>query len=406
MTSQRFIWRNRNLHLSINSVRLSITLEGTTDAQVHNYDLAGRPWNIYKEGCIHQRGLNGKVVVKWTNLETGRGRRWLKPIEADTLVKDASELAASILDDIRSKRITIKLEDNPDLINALEAAATFSGQRAQQEVTRFHEIYSPLGILPPDQYQAVLLQATEGCSFNTCTFCELYKGQSFTIKTEDDFRDHARAVREFLGAGLSLRRTLFLGDANALVIPTERLLRMMRIAGEFFDVNALGGFYAFLDGFSGERKSSRDFRRLREAGLERIYIGLESGHDALLRFLNKPGVADDALNAVRKMKTGGVPVGIIILLGAGGQRFAKGHVQDTVRLINEMKLDLDDQIYLSELIEFEDMQYAKNAFREDIVPLGSTQILHQANTILSMLNFNLQHGTPHISRYDIREFVY
>lgn len=406
MTSQRFVWRNQKLHININPLRLSITLEGSDHTQVYNYDLSGRPWNIYKHGCIYQRGLDGKIVAKWTNPQSGRGRRWLKPSEAEGLIRDASELATSILNDIHKKKIPIQLEDNAGFIKAFEAAATFSDRRAQQEVIRFNEIYSPLGILPPDQYQAVLLQATEGCSFNACTFCELYKGQRFIIKTEDDFRDHVRAVREFLGAGLSLRRTIFLGDANALVIPTERLLRMMRIAGETFDVEALGGFYAFLDAFSGEKKSSRDYRRLREAGLERIYIGLESGHDALLRFLNKPGTAEDALNAVRKMKTGSIPVGIIILLGAGGEQFARGHVQDTVRVINDMRLDLDDQIYFSELIEFEDMQYAKNAFQEEIAPLDSKRIFRQANTIQSMLKFDPHRGTPHISRYDIREFVY
>ncbi|MGD2162164.1 MAG: radical SAM protein [Anaerolineales bacterium] len=404
--SDRYQWRHRSLHININKVRMSITLEGSSYPAVYNFDLAGRPWNIYKHGRIHQRGLDGKVVAKWSDKQKGRGRRWLTESEAEQLVKEANELALSLLADIRNEKLSLKVPLGNSLIRPLEAAASFSTERARLEVKHFHELYTPVGILPPDQYQAVLLQATEGCSFNACTFCEFYKGRRFHIKSAESFEAHARAVHDFLGAGLSLRRTIFLGDANALVIPTNQMLRLMEIAGNVFDVDTLGGFYAFLDGFSGEKKSEHDYALLRAAGLERVYIGLETGHEPLLRYLNKPGRARDALHAVRKMKAGGVPVGIIILLGAGGEQFANGHVEDTARLINKMKLDMDDQIYFSELIESEGMPYAQDAFLDEIKPLTSSSALQQAESIKSRLKHSLRRGTPHISRYDIREFVY
>ena len=403
---QSIAWRNSSLYINLNALRLSITLERSTQAHVYNYDLSGRPWNVFLDGQIHQRGLDGKVVAKWTNPHTGRGRRWLSGTEADALIQRASDLPAAILKDIRLGKITLESNGKQDLIALLSASASFASHRSEEEVARFHEIYSPVGILPPDQYQAVLLQATEGCSFNACTFCEFYKGREFHIKSEEDFETHSLRVLEFLGAGLSLRRTIFLGDANALVIPTERILPMMDIAAKIFDVDALGGFYAFLDGFSGERKSKREYQKLRKAGLKRVYIGLESGHDPLLRFLNKPGDASDVLSAVQKIKAGGIPVAIIVLLGAGGEKFARGHVEDTARLINDMKLDMHDQIYFSELIEFEGLPYARDAFRQEIKPLDLPSRLTQADRVLSKLSFSTRRGTPHISRYDIREFVY
>jgi hypothetical protein len=399
-------WNNRSLHISLNPVRLSITLEGKPFPEIYNFDLTGRPWNMYLHGRFHQRGLDGKIIAKWTDPPAGRGRLMLQDPEARNLEQQASDVAAVLLRDLQAGLITVDETHSDEILQILASAASYAGSRAQKEIARFHEIYTPVGILPPDQYQAVLLQATEGCSFNTCTFCDFYKGGHFRIKGENSFEQHARAVREFLGDGLSLRRTIFLGDANALVIPTERMLALMDIAGKIFDVDALGGFYAFLDGFSGERKSSDEYQRLHRAGLERIYVGLESGHDPLLRFLNKPGSADNALAAVRKMKAGGVPVGIIILLGAGGRKYAAGHIEDTVSVLNRMNLGLDDQIYFSELVEFEELPYAMNAFQADIHPLDLSDARQQAELIQSKLDFDLRSGTPHISRYDIREFVY
>lgn len=399
-------WRDKSLYISLNPMRLSLTLEGNGHPEVYNYDLSGRVWNVFVHGQIHQRGLDGKVVAKWSDPQSGRGRRWLSVAEADALVQKASAIAAAVGKDIQSGKIKPELESEGDLIPLLHAAGSYASHRSAKEIARFQEIYTPVGILPPDQYQAVLLQASEGCSFNACTFCEFYKDRRFHIKSNEEFRKHAYDILEFLGHGLSLRRTIFLGDANALVIPTDRILDLMAIASEIYDVEALGGFYAFLDGFSGEKKSKSDYQRLRAAGLERVYIGLESGHDPLLRFLNKPGDAADALNAVRKLKAGGVPVAIIVLLGAGGEKFARGHVEDTVRLIHKMKLDMHDQIYFSELIELEGMPYAMDAFRSEINPLDHESLLDQAAQIHAQLRFNARSGTPHMSRYDIREFVY
>jgi radical SAM superfamily enzyme YgiQ (UPF0313 family) len=282
----------------------------------------------------------------------------------------------------------------------------FSPERYAADVNAYAQVYKPVGILPPDQYMAVVLQATLGCSFNTCTFCNFYHDRPFRIQDPVSFRAHVAAVKNYLAEGLSLRRTIFLGDANALVIPMPRLLALLDVIHAHFDVEKLGGLYAFLDGFSGERKSADDYRRLAQQGFKRIYIGMESGHPALLKFLNKPGQPGDVLKAVQAIKTGGIAVGIIVLLGAGGQQYARRHVDDTVRLINAMPLDADDLIYFSELIETEDLEYTRAAFRADLKPLTSDARIAQGDEIERRLKFDMHSGVPHISRYDIREFVY
>ena len=200
-----------------------------------------------------------------------------------------------------------------------------------------------------------MLQATVGCSFNTCTFCDLYQ-QPFRVKTPDEFRQHIRQVRDYLGDSILLRqRSIFLGAANALAIPMPRLLPLLEIIQEEFapsPENRRGsGWDAFLDAFTGTRKSVEDYRALAERGLKRVYIGLESGHDPLLEFVRKPGHARDAIETVQAIKAAGINVGLIVLIGLGGDRFAAGHAADTVEVLNQMPLDSGDLLYFSDLVE-------------------------------------------------------
>lgn len=93
------------------------------------------------------------------------------------------------------------------------------------------------------------------------------------------------------------------------------LLPLMEIVHQVYDVDELGGIYAFLDGFSGQKKSPADYAKLAERGLKRVYVGMESGNETLLQFLKKPGKPADAIKAARAMKAGGVTVGVIVLIG-------------------------------------------------------------------------------------------
>ena len=406
MTIHTATWKDVRTLVSVTESRLSLTMETDPAPIVINFDLAGRLWSIMQAGTFYQRGLNGRVVAKWIDPETGRGRRWLSDHEVDDLEKQAYDSAAEVWDALRSNQIQFEPPLETPGEEILRRVVDFSTTGLDRDVQNFHRIFKPVGILPPDQYQAVLLQATEGCSYNQCTFCDFYRDRKFHIKDEKEFEAHCRHVREYLAQGLSLRRTIFLGDANALVIPRQRLESLFDIIHSFFDVGALGGVFAFLDAFSGEKKDVEDYRSLRARGLERVYIGLESGYDPLLNFLQKPGTSKHALQTVNALKSAGVAVGVIILLGAGGRTYADGHVRETVQLLNRMPLDMQDQIYFSQLIESEDMRYSIRAFQEDLHPLSDRDCMHQAEQIEAGLSFDPAGGTPHISRYDIREFVY
>lgn len=399
-------WNDRPVTISVKPNCMTVSLDDPAQAEVYSYDLEGRLWTAYMDGLAYRRGLDGKIITRWRLPGQERERRWLNADEALAVEARAYRGIERLRDAIGSGAARMNGMLPPAVEETITAVLAFDRERSLADVARYHSVYKPVGILPPDQYMAVVLQATEGCSFNTCTFCSFYKDRPFRIKSPDEFRTHAQSVRSFLGRGLSLRRTIFLGDANAVVVPTPRLLQLLDVVHEVYDVEQLGGIYAFLDGFSGEKKSEADYAALRERGLRRVYIGLESGSPALLRLLRKPGEPADAVAAVRAIKAAGMAVGVIVLLGAGGQRYAADHVRDTIDIINAMQLDMDDILYFSELFVNEGMAYAQDAVEADLEPLTPSDCAAQQAVIEAALVFTPGQGTPHISRYDIREFIY
>jgi radical SAM superfamily enzyme YgiQ (UPF0313 family) len=399
-------WQRKTIFFSVKPNCLTIGVERQNQADVYSFDYAGRSWTAMLENVSYRRGLDGKTVAKWILPNGERARRWLAPHEADVFAENARKSAAIIVDAIKNGEIDLQGVLPQSGMKGLINAAAFDSERRQAETERYRQIYLPVGILPPDQYGAVVLQATEGCSFNACTFCSFYKDRPFKIKNADEFGQHCLNVRDFLGEGLSLRRTIFLGDANALVAPMSRLQQLFEVTHRFFDVEALGGIYAFLDGVSGEKKTHEDYALLANLGLQRVYIGLESGSQDLLSYLNKPCSPEEVVRAVRAMKKGGVDVGVIILLGAGGKKYAKRHIRETIKAINRMDLDLNDIVYFSEMVQSEGMDYLRQAYEDHLSPLTASERISQGEQIEKGLKFSREGGTPHISRYDIREFVY
>lgn len=396
----------RPVVISLKPHSLTVSIDGPHEADVVSFDREGRLWTAFFDSVSYRRGLDGKMVAKWRTPGKKRDRRWLPPDEALTVEAQARALAALVYEGFTGESGEFNQPLPPEGGAAFKSAIAFDEPRSLADARRYAEVYLPVGILPPDQYMAVVLQLTEGCSFNACTFCSFYRGRRFHIKSPDEFHAHAQAVRDFLGAGLNLRQTIFLGDANSLVVPTKMLLPLLDVVHEIYDVEALGGMYAFLDAFSGDKKSAAEYVQLRERGMRRVYIGLESGSAELLRFLNKPGEPHDAVQAVRAMKAGGLSVGVIVLLGAGGREYGAGHVRDTAAVLNALDLGMDDILYFSELMVGGDVPYAQDAVQAGLRPLTHEECVAQQAAIETQLSFSSSGGTPHISRYDIREFVY
>jgi len=390
------------------------------------WDFGGRLYSVWKHGHTYRRGLNGRILHKWTppspsfdppvgfahllNPYDLRSREHVDGADAHAFADEA----AGVL-----RRVVTEMERNPSAwrertggvpddrsLDLFRRCARFDSAASAADAARFAEVFAPVGILPPDQYLSIVLQATEGCSFGTCTFCDLYH-RRYRVKPADEFRAHAEAVRVYLGDSALLRgRSVFLGAANALAVPMPRLLEIMDTVAAVFGsrTTVRRPVHAFVDGFTGLRKTADDYAELASLGLRRVYVGLESGHDPLLEFVRKPATREQAVETVRAIKEGGVAVGVIVMVGLGGSRFAEGHVADTARAINDMRLDAGDLLYFSDLVEAPGTAYPQRALDADVRPLSLTERLDQMAAIRDRLHF--PGPPPRAARYDVREFVY
>lgn len=369
-------------------------------------DMSGRFYSCFADGLMRRRALDGRILQKWRS-EGRRRSRWLTPEEAADLVDESARFLAGVDDLVDRPGLQWDETPGPDALaelhRCLRLGAAFDREAAARDAARFQEVYAPIGILPPDHYLSLVLQATEGCSFGTCAFCNLYPG-SYRVKTVEEFRAHLAAVRDYFGPSLALRgRRIFLGAANALAVPMGRLVPLFEEIVAAFG-SPPEGIHAFVDGFTGERKSSEDYLRLRQRGLRRVYLGLESGHDPLLEFVSKPALAGDVLEAVRRMKAAGLSVAVIVMIGLGGRRFAAPHESDTIGILNAMDLGGDDLLYFSDLIEEAETSYPTLAQRESLEPLTPEEMEAQQKTIRSALV--LSEPRPRIASYDVRDFLY
>lgn len=388
--------------LSLKRGSLTVALD---EATVLALDRAGRLWSFYVEGHHFRRGLNGSVLAKWTR-EGIRQRRCLWHSESNLVIRRTSLILRKLCQGLRFDPVPaggtrVAPEIAQEISEVLAGGAAFDVEAAHIDVAHYHQIYKPIGILPPDQYMALVLQVTEGCSFNTCTFCTFYKDRPFRVKSPQELRAHIAAVHDYLRDSMLMRRGVFLADANALVVPQRQMVELLDVVRE--EVGETRDIHAFLDGFSGRKKSVEDYAALAARGLRRVYVGLESGHDPLLTWIRKPGRASDAVAAVRRMKAGGVHAGVIVMLGIGGERYTEGHTHDTIDIVNRMGLGRGDLLYFSEFVPHGTL-YEAQGDAPDLQPLSRTRMAAQRADIVAGLRFGDER--PQIATYDIREFVY
>jgi radical SAM superfamily enzyme YgiQ (UPF0313 family) len=389
--------------VSLKPHSIAVSVDGT---RVVAWDRGGRLYTLYDDGVTWRRGLGGQVIEKRRAGED-RVRLLLAGDAADPVVDDAAGFARTTLERMNSG--SWRWTSAVDSVVAQEArallalASRFDAVAARADAGRFSLVFGRVGILPPDQYLSLVVQATEGCSFNTCTFCELYR-EGYRVKTPEEFRQHVSGVLSYLGASASLRsRGIFLGAANALAVPMARLLPIFETLLEELDA-ARRGVCAFVDGFTGARKTVPEYRLLSHFGLRRVYVGLESGHDPLLTFVRKPGTAADATETVRAIKSAGVQVGVIVMIGLGGARFADGHERDTAAVINAMGLGEGDLVYFSDLVDVPSASYPAMVTGAQIRPLTGGERRQQQDRIRAGLRFAA--APPQFAAYDIREFTY
>jgi hypothetical protein len=294
--------------------------------------------------------------------------------------------------------------DTSEAVRRLQAIVAMDAGALREDAARFLAASGPVGILPPDQYLSLVVRVTEGCSWNACSFCSLYRDVPFRWKSPDELRSHLLALGEYFGPSIALRRSVFLGDANALCLAHDRLLPLVETVAARFPGVPL---YSFLDAWTGQRRRPSEWRDYAGLGLKRVYVGLETGDPGLLAWLEKPGSPQDAVDLVAALHETGIGAGVIVLLGAGGERFAEAHAARTAEAVTAMRLDPEDIVYFSEYVNDPSLAYGQRAAgAEDLRPLSPERCADQRRAIVDGIRRAPGARPPRHATYDIREFVY
>ncbi len=184
---------------------------------------------------------------------------------------------------------------------------------------------------PPSEARSLIVQVTYGCSHNTCAFCSMYKAKQFTLRPMEDILEDFRMARQYYP---SVRR-IFLADGDALIRPAADLERILICINELFPERERITCYA--SPASIHKRTPEELTRLRELGLSMVYMGLESGSDAVLSRMRKGHTAADIVAAGQKINASGIQLSVTAISGLGGQELWREHAVDTAKALSDMK---------------------------------------------------------------------
>lgn len=231
-------------------------------------------------------------------------------------------------------------------------------------------------IRPPNEAYSLLIRFTRNCTWNKCLFCQTYKGKRFEKRSLEDIRsdiDTIKAIRDDIkdlswkkGFGGKITdalvesvfdshiinegyksvavwmyfgcKNVFIQDANSLAMKADVFVDALKYLKEQFPTIDRVTSYARARTVA-RNVSPENLKKMKDAGLTRLHVGLESGNEELLRYMNKGATRDDHILCGRKVKDAGIELSEYVVLGLGGKKWSKEHALDTADLLNKIDPD-------------------------------------------------------------------
>jgi len=194
---------------------------------------------------------------------------------------------------------------------------------------------------PPSEWRSLIIQVTNGCSWNRCTFCEMYQDEQkkFNHKPLEVI---AEELSKAVVAGIEVQR-IFLADGDVMTLSVRRLAQILELINEHFpDIKRIS---AYCLPRNLRHKCVDDLKHLNDLGLKLLYVGCETGDDKLLQLVDKGESFNSSREALLKLTESGIKSSVMILNGLGGKLLSQQHAENSARLMNETQPD-----YLSTLV--------------------------------------------------------
>ena len=275
-------------------------------------------------------------------------------------------------------------------------------------------------IRPPSEAQSLLLRVTRNCSWNHCEFCHIYKGNKLSLRTVEEVKQDIDSIKEILSelksdswnqgyggditpdvirtAIKSLHRfpegtrsvllwlhngakNVFLQDADNLILKTKDLVEMLSYLKATY--SSIERITTYSRARTVSRKSLEELQSLRDAGLSRIHMGLESGYDPILEMVRKGVTAEQLIDAGKKVKAAGISLSEYIMPGLGGKKLWKEHAVETARVLNAIDPDF---IRLRTLKVLEIMPLQKKVENGELELMSDDEIVEELRMLVQNLN--------------------
>ena len=230
---------------------------------------------------------------------------------------------------------------------------------------------------PPSEWKSYILQVTNGCSWNQCTFCEMYTQpqKQFNFKERDKYLHEL----QIMGNQPQQPARVFLADGDAMTLSTRRLATVLEDIAKYLPkVNRVSSYCLPRN---IKNKSVAELSQLKELGLKMVYVGCESGDDEVLKLVKKGESYESSLDALQKLKAAGIKSSVMILNGLGGAKLSQQHAINSARLMNEAQPE-----YLSTLVV--SFPKGEERFRKNFPnyqPLTQMQLFQEMEWLLSEL---------------------
>ncbi|RPJ43162.1 MAG: radical SAM protein [Candidatus Latescibacterota bacterium] len=375
--------------------------------EIAKWDLEGRPVSAQAEGVYYRRGISGEVMARG-RLE--RAGRVLPEADRRSVLARLRALAADAEKALRLAPAAPT--ESIELEKRLEKILSIGIETLEAERGKFLTVYRPVPILPPDRVLSFVVQLTEGCPWNRCSFCGLYPDRDFRVRGPDELAEHVRRALALFGRAAILRKSIYIGDGDPFTLPDGRILPLIdRILETFREEEARGtalpsprDLYSFARLHSLRGRTAGSFAAFRARGFRRLYIGVETGNPDLYRILKKPGDLRDLPPVVQELRRAGLAVGLIFLVGVGGARFRAAHREASAQLVASLPLGPDDLVYLSPFRLVEESEYARWAAEEGIEPLERPAIGGEAAEMVRRMR--VLGSRAKASYYPLEHFVY
>jgi radical SAM superfamily enzyme YgiQ (UPF0313 family) len=246
---------------------------------------------------------------------------------------------------------------------------------------------------PPSEANSLILQVTNGCSWNRCTFCEMYTQpqKRFRPKPQQDIEQELATLAQ---AGVAPRR-IFLADGDAMTLSHRRLQAILEAIRRYLPGIQRVSSYCLPRNL--KNKTVEQLAELNALGLELFYVGCESGDDLVLERVNKGENFDSSLSALQKIKAAGAKSSVMILNGLGGKRYSEQHAVNSARLMNAAQPE-----YLSTLVVSFPLGEARYraGFGGDYEPLDQEGLFREMLLLLETLELeNTIFRSDHASNY-------